>query len=62
MIVTLYTEEQNTDPAKLAADVSTAMNKALAQAKAGQGHHLAPGQPQQLPDLRRQGPEDHWLA
>ena len=33
MIVTLYTEEQNTDPAKLAADVSTTMNKALAQAK-----------------------------
>ena len=33
MIVTLYTEEQNTDPAKLAADISTAMNKALGQAK-----------------------------
>ncbi len=33
MIVTLYTEEQNADPAKLAADVSTTMNKALAQAK-----------------------------
>lgn len=32
MIVTLYTEEQNTDPAKLAADISTAMNKALGQA------------------------------
>jgi len=33
MIVTLYTESQNTDPAKLAADVSTTMNKALADAK-----------------------------
>ena len=33
MIVTLYTEEQNTDPAKLAADISTTMNKSLAQAK-----------------------------
>jgi predicted secreted protein len=33
MIVTLYTEAQNSDPAKLAADVSTTMNKALAQAK-----------------------------
>ncbi|MEB0044225.1 MULTISPECIES: SIMPL domain-containing protein [unclassified Pseudomonas] len=33
MIVTLYTEDQNSDPAKLAADVSTTMNKALAQAK-----------------------------
>ena len=33
MIVTLYTEEQNTDPAKLAADISTTMNKALGQAR-----------------------------
>ncbi|WP_339545769.1 SIMPL domain-containing protein [Pseudomonas sp. RA_35y_Pfl2_P32] len=33
MIVTLYTEEQNADPAKLAAVVSTAMNKALSQAR-----------------------------
>jgi predicted secreted protein len=31
--VTLYTEEQNTDPAKLAAAISTTMNKATAQAK-----------------------------
>lgn len=33
MIVTLYTEEQNTDPAKLAAAVSTTLNKAIDQAK-----------------------------
>ena len=33
MIVTLYTEEQNTDPAKLAAAVSTTVNKAIGQAK-----------------------------
>ncbi|EJL03237.1 MULTISPECIES: SIMPL domain-containing protein [Pseudomonas] len=33
MIVTLYTEEQNTDPAKLAATVSTTLNKAIGQAK-----------------------------
>ncbi|SDT51737.1 Predicted secreted protein [Pseudomonas sp. Z003-0.4C(8344-21)] len=33
MIVTLYTEDQNTDPAKLAAAISTTMNKATAQAK-----------------------------
>ncbi|MDU9039125.1 SIMPL domain-containing protein [Pseudomonas corrugata] len=33
MIVTLYTEEQNTDPAKLAAAVSTRLNKAIGQAK-----------------------------
>ncbi len=34
MIVTLYTEAQNSDPAKLAADVTTTLNKALGQAKA----------------------------
>ncbi|MBT2337963.1 MULTISPECIES: SIMPL domain-containing protein [Pseudomonas] len=33
MIVTLYTEEQNTDPAKLAAAVSTTLNNAIGQAK-----------------------------
>lgn len=33
MIVTLYTEAQNTDPAKLAATVSTTLNKAIGQAK-----------------------------
>ena len=33
MIVTLYTESQNTDPAKLAAEVTTIMNKALGEAR-----------------------------
>ena len=33
MIVTLYTESQNADPAKLAAEISTTMNKALGQAR-----------------------------
>ncbi|WP_300727025.1 SIMPL domain-containing protein [Pseudomonas sp.] len=33
MIVTLYTEAQNTDAAKLAAEVTNAMNKAIGQAK-----------------------------
>ena len=33
MIVTLYTEAQNTDAAKLAAEITTAMNKAIGQAK-----------------------------
>ncbi|ROO38194.1 MULTISPECIES: SIMPL domain-containing protein [unclassified Pseudomonas] len=33
MIVTLYTEDQNADPAKLAAAVSTTLNKAIGQAK-----------------------------
>ncbi|MBC3300564.1 SIMPL domain-containing protein [Pseudomonas sp. SWRI18] len=34
MIVTLYTESQNSDPAKLAAEITTAMNQALDQARA----------------------------
>ena len=33
MIVTLYTESQNSDPAKLAAEVTTIMNKALGEAR-----------------------------
>ncbi|MFJ7884220.1 SIMPL domain-containing protein [Pseudomonas sp. NPDC096917] len=33
MIVTLYTEAQNTDSAKLAAEVTTVMNKAIGEAK-----------------------------
>ena len=33
MIVTLYTESQNTDPGKLAAEITTTMNKALGQAR-----------------------------
>lgn len=33
MIVTLYTEAQNTDSAKLAAEVTTIMNKAIGEAK-----------------------------
>ena len=33
MIVTLYTEAQNADPAKLAADITTTLNTALGQAR-----------------------------
>ncbi|CRM23077.1 putative periplasmic/secreted protein [Pseudomonas sp. 22 E 5] len=33
MIVTLYTESQNADPAKLAAEITTTLNKALGQAR-----------------------------
>ncbi|MDD0972731.1 SIMPL domain-containing protein [Pseudomonas fontis] len=33
MVVTLYTESQNSDPAKLAAEITTTMNKALEQAR-----------------------------
>ena len=34
MVVTLYTEAQNSDPAKLANDITTSMNKALEKARA----------------------------
>lgn len=43
MIVTLYTEAQNSDPAKLAADITTSMNKALGQAKAVKEVSLSQG-------------------
>ncbi|MFB4248014.1 MULTISPECIES: SIMPL domain-containing protein [Pseudomonas] len=33
MIVTLYSESQNSDPAKLAAEITSTMNKALGQAR-----------------------------
>ena len=34
MVVTLYSEAQNSDPAKLANDITTSMNKALEKARA----------------------------
>ncbi|WP_437881697.1 SIMPL domain-containing protein [Pseudomonas sp. LRF_L74] len=37
MRVTLYSEAQNKDPAKLAADTTTTLNKALERARAGKG-------------------------
>lgn len=43
MIVTLYTEAQNTDPGKLAAEITTSMNKALAQAREVKGITLRQG-------------------
>ena len=43
MIVTLYTESQNSDPAKLAAEITTTMNKALAQAREVKGVTLRQG-------------------
>ena len=43
MIVTLYSEEQNADPGKLAASVSETMNKALGQAREVQGVTLRQG-------------------
>lgn len=43
MIVTLYSESQNTDPAKLASQITTTMNKALGQARQVKGVTLRQG-------------------
>jgi len=43
MIVTLYSESQNADPAKLAAEITTTMNKALGQAREVKGVTLRQG-------------------
>ena len=43
MIVTLYTEAQNTDSAKLAAEVTTVMNKAIGEAKQAKAVTLRQG-------------------
>ena len=43
MVVTLYTEAQNTDAAKLAAEITTAMNKAIGEAKQVKGVTLRQG-------------------
>lgn len=43
MMVTLYTEAQDSDPAKLAAQISDTLNKALAQARQAQGVTLRQG-------------------
>ena len=43
MIVTLYTESQNADPAKLAAEITTTLNQALGQAREVKGVTLRQG-------------------
>ena len=43
MLVTLYSEEQNADPAKLAAQVTEAMNKALGKARAAKDVKISQG-------------------
>ena len=48
MIVILYTESQNSDPAKLAAEITTTMNKALGQAREVKGVTLKRSTPAQL--------------
>ncbi len=62
MIVTLYTEEQNTDPAKTRRRRQHHAEQSHRPGQRGQGHQSAPGQPQQLPDLRQQRRENHRLA
>ena len=55
MIVTLYTEEQNTDPAKLTAAVSTTLNKAIGQAKQVKGIDLRQGSRNSYPIYDNKG-------
>ena len=55
MIVTLYTEEQNADPAKLAAAISTTMNKALGQARQVKGITLRQGSRNSYPVYDNKG-------
>jgi predicted secreted protein len=43
MLVTLYSEAQNTDPAKLAAEITETMNKALGQARQVKGITIRQG-------------------
>ena len=62
MIVTLYSEAQNTDPGKLAKEITETMNKAVQQARDVKEIKNQSGQSQQLPDLRQQRPENHRLA
>lgn len=49
MMVTLYTEGQDADPAKLAAHISDTVNQALAQARQAQGVTLRQGQRNSYP-------------
>lgn len=55
MIVTLYTEEQNTDPAKLAAAISTTLNKAIGQAKQVKDINLRQGSRNSYPIYDNKG-------
>ena len=43
MVVTLYSEAQNTDPAKLAAEITTTLNKALEQARQAKDVKISQG-------------------
>ncbi|MDF5938529.1 SIMPL domain-containing protein [Pseudomonas aeruginosa] len=62
MQVTLYSENQGSDPAKLAAETTSVLQRRRRRRAQGQGRDHQPGQSQQPSGLRRQGPEDHRLA
>ncbi|UVJ43305.1 SIMPL domain-containing protein [Pseudomonas sp. LS1212] len=55
MLVTLYTEAQNTDPAKLAAEISQTMNKALEQARRVKDIKLSQGSRNSYPVYEEKG-------
>ncbi|WP_407312297.1 SIMPL domain-containing protein [Pseudomonas sp. nanlin1] len=55
MSVTLYSEEQNADPAKLAAQVSTTLNKALGQAREVKGVTVRQGSRNSYPIYDEKG-------
>ncbi|WP_166360736.1 SIMPL domain-containing protein [Pseudomonas akapageensis] len=55
MLVTLYTEAQNTDPAKLAAEITTTMNKALEQARQVKDIKLSQGSRNSYPVYEEKG-------
>lgn len=55
MQVTLYTEEQNSDPAKLAAGITETMNKALAQARQVNGVKIRQGSRNSYPIYEEKG-------
>jgi predicted secreted protein len=55
MLVTLYTEDQNSDPAKLAAGITETMNKALAQARQVNGVKIRQGSRNSYPIYEEKG-------
>ena len=55
MLVTLYTEAQNDDPAKLAADVTKTLNAAIEQARKVQGVKVSLGSRQSYPVYEDEG-------
>ncbi len=55
MLVTLYTEAQNTDPAKLATEITTTMNKALEKARQAKDIKISQGSRNSYPVYEEKG-------